>query len=145
MINYLKQYFGKWWEKTANAIEQNQKENEMLKEANTQLEHLKLVRIISSWRKYVSLSVAQRTSEEKARLHHSKVVQAKCFVSWYDYHRLQLRKGLLQRQGAWFEHNRLLSLTYSKWRVQVSLLIWDQHHVHINFEIRTRGSIIFYL
>ena len=123
------QYFGGWREKTADAIEQNKKESEMLEEANTQLEHLKLVRILSSWRKYVSLSVVQRTSEEKARLHYNRVVQTKCFISWYDHHRLQLRKRLLQRQGAWFEHNRLLSFAYSKWRIQVSLLTYakDQH------------------
>lgn len=100
----------------------------MLEEANAQLEHLKLVRILSSWRKYVSLSVAQRMSEEKARLHHNRVVQAKCFISWYDHHRLQLRKDLLQRQGAWFEHNRLLSFTYSKWRIQV-IYTKDQHGI----------------
>lgn len=103
-------------------MEQNRKEDEMLEEANTRLEQLKLVRILFSWREYVSLRVAQRTSEEKARLHHNSVVQAKCFISWYEHHRLQLRKRLLQRQGAWFEHNRLLSFTYSKWRIQVSPL-----------------------
>ena len=117
----------------------------MLEEANTQLEHLKLVRIIFSWRKYISLSVAQRTSEEKARLHHSKVVQAKCFVSWYDYHQLQLRKGLLQRQGAWFEHNRLLSFTYSKWRVQVSSNLGSASYWHLEFMLKQFLFIIFVL
>lgn len=80
-----------------------------------------MVRILSSWRKYVSLSVAQRMSEEKARLHHNRVILAKCLIAWHDHHRLQVRKTLLQRQGAWFKDNRLLSFTYSKWRIQVSL------------------------
>ena len=109
----------------------------MLQEATTQLEHLKLVRILSSWRKYVSFSAAQRMSKEKARLHHNRVVLGKYFVALYDHHRLQLRKSLLQKQGAWFEHNRLLSFTYSKWRVQVLLRIlvpYSGNHLRaINF------------
>ena len=114
-----------WWDKTAEAIEQNQAENELLQEAGVQLQHLKVTRIFSSWREHVSFSMAQRQSKEKAQLHHNRAILVKCFTAWFEYRRLRLRKTLLQRQGVWFEHTRLLSLAYSKWRVQVCVYIYS--------------------
>lgn len=116
-------------------MDQKQAEDEMLHESLVQLQRLKLFQIFTLWRKRVSFNTAQRLSEERAQLHHKKNMLAKCLTAWHTYHRLQLRKTLLQRQGVWFENTRLLSLTYARWRVQVGTqnLLYIAMYEHMKY------------
>eukprot|EP00731_Ephydatia_muelleri_P020279 Em0013g6a len=48
-----------------------------------------------------------------------KHIEKRCLVSWLSYHHMCIRRKLLKRQSTWFHNVRLLSSSYSLWRVEL--------------------------
>ncbi|XP_038649329.1 protein SFI1 homolog isoform X1 [Scyliorhinus canicula] len=107
-------------------VYQQQREEELVREARQRFGFLQLRRAFSHWKQLNRSSKAQRGKMETAALHYGQKIMMKCLLSWRQHHSYCLRAVLLQRQGEWFQALRLCRRYFIDWKIK--LLAKHQEH-----------------
>ncbi|XP_067861605.1 protein SFI1 homolog isoform X2 [Heptranchias perlo] len=109
-----------YWRATVSLqVYQRQQEEEVVLEARQHIGFVQLQHVFSHWKQLSRISVAHRGKMDDAAQHHGQQIVRKCLLSWKQHHANCLRAILLQRQGEWFQAQRLCRLYFTDWKVKL--------------------------
>ncbi|XP_067911488.1 protein SFI1 homolog [Heterodontus francisci] len=108
-----------WRDAVSLQVYQRQQEEEMVLEAGQHISFVQMQHAFSHWKQLSQISVTQRDKMEAAAQHHRQKIMKKCLLSWKQHHACCLRAILLQRQGEWFQAQRLCRRYFTDWKVKL--------------------------
>ncbi|XP_041057970.1 protein SFI1 homolog isoform X3 [Carcharodon carcharias] len=108
-----------WRDVVSLQVYQRQQEEELVLEARQHIGFFRLQHVFSHWKQLSQSSVTQQGKMEAAAQHCGQKMMMKCLLSWKQHHAHCLRAVLLQRQGDWFQAQRLCRCYFTNWKVKL--------------------------